>query len=603
MVFKPNIYVIVIAGVIALALLLLVNMIWFRPLFIRHFFYREMLQGLAHDPQMASKAKVPLLYGWYKDRWNDLSVDALEKTQQRMRDNLRTLNGYKEARLRARNKISKQHLQWYLELEESGIPFNYQTYLINPYNGLQNVLPAYLDTHHYIAKKSDIKAYNKRLESTGFYVEQLIERMELARSRGSILPRHLLEASIVQMEEFTSVDPEKNFLYQSLTRKIELQGKIMRTGKLLKSTRFALENSVYPAYRRLINYCRNLLSEAPIEAGVWAQPNGSDYYRFLLKKHTTQELDPDSIHRLGLQEVLRVKDEMVAAMKTIGISASRRDVLEKTNALAKQPENILGYSIQGRQQCEAGYDSLIRKAASRLDEWFFDKPRTGLEVKRVPEFKQKGSSGAYYEIAPIDGSTPASFYVRMDILDDFSIIDMPTLAYHEGIPGHHYQLALQLENKDIPLYRKRWYNNAYIEGWAVYAERLMFEQGMYENDPLGNLGRLRAELLRAARLVVDTGLHYKKWSRQNAIDFLEKNSGLSQEEIASEVDRYLSDPGQACSYHLGMLKFLELRDRAKKALGPDFDLREFHRVVLGEGMVPMFLLEQLVDDYIAEKSA
>ena len=599
MALKSNIYITVTGIVILLLIFFVLNVIWFRPLFIRPFFYREMLEGLAGDPQTASKAKVPILYRQYRDEWNDLSTVSMEKKQERSRKNLRVLSSYKDSRLRPSDRISKQHLEWHLQLDEEGIPFSYHEMLINPYNGLQISLPGYLDTHHHISSKADVRAYIRRLEKLEWVMEQLFERMQESRRRKLLAPRVLLEASIDQMEHFIAPPPEKNFLYLSLQEKIDSIG--IRNGEaLLDKAGKAIELQVYPAYRRLIIYTRSLLSEAPEEAGLWARANGEDYYRFLLKKHTTLEWDPDSIHRLGIREVLRVKDEMIAQLAKMGISSDRRTVVEKVNALAVSPDYLLGYSISGRRQCESRFDSLIRYAESRAGEWFHDIPTTGLKVKRVPEFRQAGASSAFYEPAPIDGSAPGSFYIRMDILDHFPVFDMPTLAFHEGIPGHHFQLALQLESKDIPIYRKRYYNNAYIEGWAVYAERLMFESGAYENDPAGNLGRLRHELLRAARLVTDTGLHAKKWSRENAMLFLSKNSGLSREEIRSEVDRYLSDPGQACSYHLGMLHFLQVREQAKQALGDRFDLKDFHRVVLGEGMVSLSLLELLVDQYIAE---
>jgi len=208
---------------------------------------------------------------------------------------------------------------------------------------------------------------------------------------------------------------------------------------------------------------------------------------------------------------------------------------------------------------------------------------------------------AYYEIPPMDGSGNGTFYVRMDILEDVPVFDMPTLAYHEAYPGHHLQLATHLESKSIPMYRKRFYNNGYIEGWAMYVERLMYEEGMYEDDPHANIGRLKAELFRAARMITDIGIHHKKWSRENAVLFLGKHSTLNKKHIESEVDRYTVDPAQGCSYTVGFQKMLALRDKAKNALGEQFDLKEYHDVVLEQGVVPLFVLEEMVDEYIQDK--
>lgn len=246
------------------------------------------------------------------------------------------------------------------------------------------------------------------------------------------------------------------------------------------------------------------------------------------------------------------------------------------------------------------YNRILAEINANLDEAFDIRPKAGLEVKRVPEFKEEGSPGAYYNQPAMDGSRGGVFYANLRNVHESVKFGMKTLAYHEGIPGHHFQIAIQSELEGVPVFRTLGIFTAYVEGWALYSEQLAWELGFYENDPFGNLGRLQAEMFRAVRLVVDTGIHYKKWTREEAIDYMVANTGMTTTEVTTEIERYIVMPGQACAYKIGMLKILELREKAKLALGENFHLREFHNVVLKNGAVPLDILEELVDEYIVE---
>lgn len=237
--------------------------------------------------------------------------------------------------------------------------------------------------------------------------------------------------------------------------------------------------------------------------------------------------------------------------------------------------------------------------SNNLDDAFDVRPKAPLEVKRVPEFKEEGSPGAYYERPPMDGSKGGIFYANLRDVSETVKFGMKTLAYHEGVPGHHFQIAIQSELEDVPIFRTFGLFTAFIEGWALYSEQLAWELGFYENDPFGNLGRLQGEMMRAVRLVVDTGLHYKKWTREEAIDYMVANTGMTTTEVTTEIERYIVMPGQACAYKIGMMKILELREKAKKEMGDKFDLKQFHNVVLKNGAVPLDILEELIDEYIA----
>jgi uncharacterized protein (DUF885 family) len=287
-------------------------------------------------------------------------------------------------------------------------------------------------------------------------------------------------------------------------------------------------------------------------------------------------------------------DQLLAA---VGLTAG--SVGERMASLARDPRFLLPNDEAGRRQALERYQQILDAVAARMPEYFHALRARRLTVERVPVSQEKGTSGAYYQQAAMDGSRPGIFFANLRDMSEVPTWGMKTLAYHEGIPGHHLQISTALGLKDLPLIRQQTLYSAYAEGWALYAEQLAAEIGMYQNDPWGNLGRLQAELLRAARLVVDTGIHAQGWTREQAISYMVATTGRAEAEVASEVERYMAMPGQACAYKVGELKILELRERARSALGPRFNLKDFHTVILENGGVPLTLLGQLVDEWIA----
>ena len=306
------------------------------------------------------------------------------------------------------------------------------------------------------------------------------------------------------------------------------------------------------------------------------------------------------IHALGLAEVARIDAEMDALLSSQGLAEGT--VAERMAALRQDPRFLLPNTEEGREQMLARYREILDDMAARMPEYFRTIPPGPLEVERIPASAEKGSAGAYYNTAAMDGSRPGTFYANLRDTSEMPTWGMKTLAVHEGIPGHHFQIATALGLKELSLIRQQPIYEAYTEGWALYAERLAAEIGLYENDPFGNLGRLQAEMFRAVRLVVDTGLHAKGWTREQAIEYMVGTTGQGESEVTSEVERYMALPGQATAYKVGQLKILELRDRARAALGPKFDLKDFHTVVLESGAVPLTVLEKLVDEWIATGS-
>ena len=322
-------------------------------------------------------------------------------------------------------------------------------------------------------------------------------------------------------------------------------------------------------------------------------PDGAAYYAYLLRENTTTTLKPDEVHQLGLSEVTRIEGEMRALLDANGFAGQA--IGAAMEQLAKDPRFLFPNDDKGRAGIMTEYQRLLADATERSKQLFLTMPRAKLEVWRVPEFKQATAPGAYYEGAAMDGTRPGVFYVNLRDLSENPKWSMPTLAYHEGVPGHHLQISIAQELQGLPQFRKFIPFTAYEEGWALYTEWLAKQAGWYQGDPFGDLGRLQAELFRAVRLVVDTGIHAKRWTREQAIAYMREKTGMGEKEVTAEIERYIVMPGQACAYKVGMLKLQELRARAQRELGEKFDQREFHDVVLKNGALPLEILEEQIN--------
>jgi len=372
---------------------------------------------------------------------------------------------------------------------------------------------------------------------------------------------------------------------------------------ILADAREAIETRVYPGYARLADVLRGQRDRATDDAGVWKLPDGDAYYRWALRWHTTTDLGPDEIHALGLAEVERIREAMRAAFARAGREVGNPVVA--LGALADAPRFHYA-EAEGedddveavRQRILADYREIVREAEARLPDLFGRLPEAPVRVERVPPFKEEGAAGAYYDAPAFDGTRPGTFWVNLREPGEIQTFGMRTLAYHEAVPGHHLQIALAFEMEGVPFFRRVIPFTAYTEGWALYAERLALEQGWHPT-PWDELGALQAEMFRAVRLVIDTGLHAKRWSRAEAFNYMLRNTGQPPVEVQAEIDRYVVLPGQACAYKVGQLRILALRERARERLGDGFDLRAFHDVVLGQGALPLQVLEQVVEDWIA----
>jgi uncharacterized protein (DUF885 family) len=493
-------------------------------------------------------------------------------------------------------------------------PFFYHDYPVNQMSGIQSDLPSLMVSSHKLNDDSDIEAYIARLSKFDTKFSQLIANLKISESKGIIPPKFINKIVLEEMKGFIGIKPDSlanyggnqsavtsNILYTNFDAKVNLLEDHSEEEKTnyKKQVAEAIEKTVFPAYQSLIDYFEKLNLKATNDAGVWKLPNGDAYYRYMLKVNTTTDLNPEEVHTIGLSEVARITKEMNAILETEGYADSTKTIGEIIQKLNTEERFLYPNTDEGREMILKDYERILSEISEGLDDAFSITPKAGLEVKRTPEFKEESVIVVYYESPAMDGSRGGVFYTNLRNTLETVKFEMKTLAYHEGIPGHHFQRGIQTELKGVPTFRNVIYFTAYAEGWALYAERLAWELGFYENDPYGNLGRLQAEMWRAVRLVVDTGIHYKRWTREEAIDYMVENTGITTSEVTSEIDRYIVLPGQATAYTIGMLKILELREKAKQELGNKFDLREFHNAILKNGAVPLDILEGIINDYIS----
>jgi len=370
--------------------------------------------------------------------------------------------------------------------------------------------------------------------------------------------------------------------------------------RLLARAEAAIGTSVYPAYRKLIDYFIALRPLAQRNDGAWSLPDGDQYYAWCARRATTTDLTPAALHEFGIAEVTRIGAAVDALLRAQGMAEG--SVGQRLAALSRDRAQLFPNTPAGRKAMLDQLQSILDEANRGLGRAFEVRPKLGVEVRAVPEFAQSGTAVAYYSPGSIDGSRPGIFYANLRDTSAMPKFEMRNYAFHEGIPGHHFQISIAQELHGVPFFRKVIGFDAYSEGWALYAEQLAFELGL-ERDALDSVGRLRWEMLRAVRLVVDTGIHYKRWTREPSIAYMTNKTGKDEAFATAEVERYFVNPGQALAYEVGMEKMLALRGKAKAALGPKFDLAQFHNEVLIHGSLPLVVLERVIDDWIAKVQA
>lgn len=496
-----------------------------------------------------------------------------------------------QSTLTPQQRASAATIAWSLQGTVDGYPYRDYNFVFNQFTGLHVQIVNFLSQQHPIRNRRDIENYLVRLKAVADKMDTGIVQARGAAGHGILMPTFITQASIGQLDRFLDGAPENNVFVASLVQRMAN----VKDLPAAEQTRFAadataiVKQSIIPVFQRTRTLLQEQLPKTTSDAGLWRLPNGNKAYAVLLRQMTSTDYTPQQIHEIGLREVARIEKEMNGLLVSIGYSEgtikARMEKLEQD----QQPKEV-----DPRPQLLARYDAILRDAEARARDLFDITPKAPVVVKREPPFTEK-TAAAHYTGPARDGTRPGIFWAPMPG-PQFRIVGMRTLVYHEGVPGHHFQVALQQENTGLPRYRRDrvfGVGSAYGEGWALYAEQLAAENGWYGDDVVGRLGQLDAELFRARRLVVDTGLHAMKWTRQQGIDY-----GIPP----AEVDRYVVMPGQACAYKIGMIRILDLRAKAQRALGDKFNIKAFHNTVLETGNVPLPVLERVIDEWIATQS-
>ena len=583
------------------------ELVWKHPLRFNWMLNRQAIAFVMDRPQIITQ--IGFLDGTWLDfhsgKLDPYSLDERRKSFDELRDDEAEIRGWNRDRLDAQEKLSYDIVLWSFDRQLADQKYPWlgagdALYPINPAFGVQKDLPNFLLSSHQIRNARLARHYVERLRAMGAVLDAVTADVARQAKAGVIAPDFTIDGSIDQIKSLIAPSPEKNTLVTNLADKSAKIG--MDEGErkqLVDDATQAVRDVVYPAYRRMIAEEQVLRKQATHDAGVWRLKDGDKYYADQLKQLTSTDMTPDEIHAYGLSEVARVSAEADADLKSVGLTEG--SVGERLDKLMADPRFLYTNDEAGRARMLAHYKELLGHVRTLLPQYFSKLPKAPLDVRRVPPFSEKGSAGAYYEPPTLDGSKPGIFFANLRDVKETPMWAMPTLAYHEGIPGHHLQIATAMELQGLPLLRRFQFIPAFSEGWALYAEHLASDIGLYKNDPYGDLGRLQAELFRAARLVVDTGIHAEHWSREQAIQYMESVTGMAPSDVTAEVERYVVWPGQACAYKIGMKTILGLREQAKADLGAKFDIKQFHALVIENGAMPLWLLQKNVDRWIAGK--
>ena len=530
-------------------------------------------------------------------RWREKTVEQLRRE-------------FDYEQLSSEARISYDFWIYRFNRETRGLPYLGHEYFFTQMYGLHSDLPAFLINRHRVDSQQDMQDYIQRIRGVSTALDQQRDRAKAAAKQGIRAPRFSYEAVIDQSRMLISGAPfsdqtvKKSPLWADASKKIAAlldEGVIsdQRAEALQQEVKAALISDLKPAYLRLITWLQqDVGNTAETVKGVGALPNGENYYQFLLANYTTTDLTVEAVHQLGLQEVARIGLEMETIKQQVEFEGS----LQAFFQFIRHDKRFFEFNDDAGRQAYIDKTNLyLQQMHARLPGYFGILPQAPLVVRRVEPFQEEDGGSAFYRNSTPDGSRPGIYYLHLSDMSAMNTTELESTAYHEGIPGHHLQVAIALERRDLPLFRTTVWYSAYGEGWALYAEYLSREMGAFA-DPYSDFGRLVMEMWRAVRLVVDTGIHARGWGEQQAIDYMLSNTPTAEVMVRSEVRRYFVVPGQATSYKVGMLKLLAMRQQAQKALGEKFDIRGFHDAVLGGGSLPLPILERRINDWIVGQS-
>ena len=585
----------------------LFNLFFMKPVSIDHYLGKEIIKDLTSSPEYMTYLGLFDDLDWLTGHNSKISIpdhDDIAEDLRSEKRKLNILNRYNDKALSPLQQTTKQIAIFDTEnniqaLEE----FSLHYYPLNQIGGAHLNAIEFLSDMHQIDSYIDAKNYIERASLFDESFEGLLTILEKQAEENIYAPDFVYVHVINQLNELMNHDLKNHPLYSQFVNKIS-KTDISEENKeaLTKELEEVINNHVTKGFGLLKDFMIRTQKYANTNDGVWSLPNGDEYYQLQIRSYTTTDYTANEIHEMGVNEVKRISNRMSEILKNLGYDTNNKSVGQIMNDLNEDPKFLYADTPDRKDIVIADYTAMVKEAQEVMVDYFATMPKADVIVKAVPEYSEQTAAGGYYQSPALDGSRPGVFYANLYDIKQTPTYSMRTLAYHEATPGHHHQIAHSLENESLTLYRRFGYRtSAFSEGWALYSEQLALEAGLASNK-FDELGILQSELFRAVRLVVDTGMHHKKWSREKAMDYMKSKTGMSDTEVRVEIERYLVWPGQALSYKVGMIKMLELRDKAMNALGSKFDIKKFHSAVLDHGIPPLFIVEQKIDEMIKESS-
>ena len=529
----------------------------------------------------------------YRSRLSDRSLADRAKKQADLAEAVRGLAGIRRDDLGAEERVYYDTTRFFMETMSEGKAFPYggglspEPYVVSQLTGAYQSIPDFLDSQHRIETAADAEAYIDRLSAFAGALKDEREAMQADFAAGAVPPDFIIDKTLTQMRTLMGTPADQSTLVQSITRRAGEKG---IAGDWERRATAILADEIKPALQAQIEALEAVRPQANSDAGAWRLPQGEAYFRFGLKYYTTSDMTPDEVHQMGLDQVAEISARADAILKSQGLTQGT--VGQRIAALGQDPRFLYPDTDEAKEDLLQELNRQTEAMQARLPEYFGRLPSAPVEIRRVPKAIEAGAPGGYYMPPSLDGSRPGAYYINLRDTAEWPRWTLPTLTYHEATPGHHHQIALQQERTSTPLLLKLLGSSAYSEGWGLYAEQLADEMGVYENDPFGQIGYLQSLMFRAARLVVDTGLHHKRWSREQGIRYMVDALGDKETTITTEVERYCVWPGQACSYKVGHATWVKAREAARARLGSRFDIRQFHDAGLNLGGVPLMVLER-----------
>ena len=585
----------------------LFNLFYMKPVSIDHYLGKEIIKDLTSSPEYMTYLGIFDDLDWLTGHNSKISIPEYDDIAEDLNSEKRKLDiltGYNDKALSPLQQTTKQIAIFdtknsIQELED--FPLHY--YPLNQIGGAHLNAIEFLSDMHQINSYIDAKNYIKRASLFDESFEGLLTILEKQAEENIYAPDFVYVHVINQLDELMNHDLENHPLYSQFVNKIS-KTDISEENQiaLAKELEEVINNHVTRGFSLLKDFMVKTQKFANTNDGIWSLPNGDEYYQLQIRSYTTTDYTANEIHEMGVNEVKRISNRMGEILKNLGYDTENKSVGQIMNDLNEDPKFLYADTPDRKDIVVADYTAMVKEAQEVMVDYFVTMPKADVIVKAVPEYSEQTAAGGYYQSPALDGSRPGVFYANLYDIKQTPTYSMRTLAYHEATPGHHHQIAHSLENESLTLYRRFGYRtSAFSEGWALYSEQLALEAGLASNK-YDELGILQSELFRAVRLVVDTGMHHKKWSREKAMDYMKSKTGMSDTEVRVEIERYLVWPGQALSYKVGMIKMLELRDKAMNALGSKFDIKKFHSAVLDHGIPPLFIVEQKIDEMIKESS-